>query len=30
MVELIRPVRGAACAWQKVKIVIPSLDDSNS
>jgi hypothetical protein len=29
-VELTRPVRGAACAWKKVKIVVPSLDDSDS
>ena len=29
-VELIRSVRGAACAWENVKVVVLSLDESNS
>jgi len=29
-VELIRLVRGVTCSWEKVNIVVPSLDDSNS
>ena len=29
-IELIRPVKGAACAWENVKIVVPSLDDFDS
>jgi hypothetical protein len=30
MVELIGPVRGAACAWDDVKTMVPGLDDSDS
>ena len=30
MIELIRLVRGVACAWEKIKIVVPSLDDFDS
>jgi len=29
-VELTRPLRETACSREKIKIVVPSLDDSNS